>query len=158
MLSFPAHFCYNRLEHNYNGKEVVTMWEDFKKFAFKGNVVDMAVGVMIGGAFGKIVTSVVNDVFMPLLSLLTGRVDFSSMAIKLGEGEEAASLNYGAFIQSVVDFLLIAVCVFLFVKLIGKLRKPAPEPAKPAPRKCPYCLSEIADEATRCPHCTSQLN
>ena len=135
------------------------VWKEFKEFAFKGNVIDMAVGVMIGGAFGKIVTSLVNDIFMPLLSLLTGGVSFADLAIALGEGEEAAKFAYGNFIQTVVDFLLIAVCIFAFVKLITKLRK-QPEPAAPAepPRVCPFCKMEIAKDATRCPHCTSQLD
>ena len=132
------------------------MWKEFKDFAFKGNVVDMAVGVMIGGAFGKIVSSVVDDLIMPLVSVLTGGVDFTSLGVKLSEGEDAAVFAYGNFIQTVVDFLIVAVCIFAFVKFINKLKKPAPA-AKP-PRKCPFCLSEIPDEAMRCPHCTSQLD
>ena len=135
------------------------IWKEFKDFAFKGNVIDMAVGVMIGSAFSKIVTSLVNDMFMPLLSLLTGSVSFTDMAIPLGEGEEAAKFAYGNFIQTVVDFALIAVCIFLFVKLITKLRKkPEPEAPKEPARLCPFCKSEIHKEATRCPHCTSELN
>ena len=98
------------------------IWKEFKEFAFKGNVIDMAVGVMIGSAFSKIVTSLVNDIFMPLLSVLTGGVSFADLVIALGEGEEAAKFAYGNFIQTVVDFLLIAVCIFAFVKLITKLR------------------------------------
>ncbi|NLG25265.1 MAG: large conductance mechanosensitive channel protein MscL [Clostridiales bacterium] len=134
------------------------MWKEFKEFAFKGNVIDLAVGVMIGGAFGKIVTSLVNDLFTPLLSGLTGGVDFSNLAVKLGAGEGAPMLTYGAFIQSVIDFLLIAVCIFLFVKALSKLRKPAPAAVKAPARLCPYCKTAIHDEATRCPHCTSQLD
>lgn len=133
------------------------IWKEFKDFAFKGNVVDMAVGVMIGGAFGKIVTSVVNDLFMPLLSLLTGRVNFADLAIPLGEGEEAAKFAYGNFLQTVVDFLLIAVCIFVFVKLITKLRKKPEEAPKEPARLCPFCKTEIHKDATRCPHCTSEL-
>lgn len=130
---------------------------EFKTFALKGNVIDMAVGVMIGGAFGKIVTSIVNDLFMPVITLLTGRISFSSLGIKLGEGEDAAVFAYGSFLQTVVDFLLTAICVFLFVKLVSRLhRKPAEAP-KEAPRLCPYCRMEIARDATRCPHCTSEL-
>ena len=133
------------------------LWEDFKKFAFKGNVIDMAVGVMIATAFSAIVNSLVNDLFMPLLSLLVGRIDFSNLKWVLGEGEEAASINYGAFLQAVINFLVIAVCVFAFVKLIGRLyRRQAQEPARPA-RLCPYCRMEVAADAIRCPHCTSQL-
>lgn len=133
------------------------MWKEFKAFAFKGNVIDLAVGVMIGAAFGKIVASLVADIFMPLLSLITGRMDFSTLSIKLGQGEGAASINYGLFIQAIIDFLLIAVCIFLFVKLISKMKKPEPVVEKPAPHKCPFCLGEVDPAATRCPHCTSQL-
>ena len=134
------------------------MWKEFKQFAFKGNVIDLAVGVMIGGAFSGIVSSVVSDVFMPLLSLVTGRIDFTTLSIRLGEGEGAATLNYGAFLQAVVDFLLIALCVFAFVKLVNRLRRAQPEAAPAAPaRKCPYCLREVDPLATRCPHCTSML-
>jgi len=143
------------------------MWKEFKKFAFKGNILDMAVGVMIGGAFSKIVTSVVNDLFMPVISLFTGKMDFSSMFIaldgnsytSLAQAQEAgaATFNYGAFLSSVVDFLLMALCVFFFVKLIAKLRRPEEKPPEPKKRTCPYCCLEIADEATRCPHCTAEL-
>ena len=132
--------------------------KDFKEFAFKGNVVDMAVGVMVGSAFSGIVTSIVNDLVTPVIALLTGSVDFSSLVIKLGEGEEAPFIALGSFIQTVLNFFIIAMCIFMIVKFINKLRKPAPAaPAKPA-RKCPFCKSDIADDATRCPHCTSQLN
>jgi large conductance mechanosensitive channel len=134
------------------------MWKEFKEFAFKGNVIDLAVGVMIGTAFGKIVTSLVTDIFTPILSLITGKIDFSTLAVKFGDAPDAASLNYGLFIQAVIDFILMAVCIFLFVKLIAKLKKPEPVVAKPEPRKCPYCMGEIDPKATRCPHCTSQLN
>ncbi len=133
----------------------MSIWKEFKEFAFKGNVIDMAVGVMIGGAFGNIVTSVVNDLLMPLVSVLTGGVDFSGLGIKLSDGEDAAVFAYGNFIQTVINFIIIAVCIFAFVKFVNKLKKPAEAP-KPA-RKCPYCFGEIADEATRCPHCTSDL-
>lgn len=156
----------------YNGKKIrmcYFMWNDFKKFAFKGNVLDMAVGVMVGGAFSKIVTSVVNDLVMPLLSLVTGKIDFSTLYIPLDgntyESFQAAvdaaapMFKYGAFIQTVIDFFLIALCIFAFVKLVAKMHKkeePAPAPVK-EPRKCPYCFGEIDDNATRCRHCTSQL-
>ena len=137
------------------------IWKEFKEFAFKGNVIDMAVGVMIGAAFKSIVDSVVNDIFMPLISLLTSGVDFKSMGVTLSEGENPAILTYGNFIQTVINFFLVAFCIFMFVKFVNKMRakkaEPAPEPAAPA-RKCPFCMSEIDDNATRCPHCTSQLN
>ena len=146
------------------------MWKEFKEFAFKGNVIDLAVGVMIGGAFGKIVTSVVNDLFMPVLSLITGSLDFTKMFIAMdgkhyadieaAKAADVATFNYGAFLTNVIDFLLIALSIFLFVKLINKLRAKKEEPAPvaaPEPHKCPYCKSEISDGATRCPHCTSVL-
>lgn len=131
--------------------------QEFKEFAFKGNVIDMAVGVVIGSAFTGIVNSVVNDLFTPLIAKLTGSVDFSELAIVLGEGEAAPTLAIGSFIQAVVNFFMIAICVFAFVKVVNKFRKPKAEAPKPAPRLCPYCKSAIADDATRCPHCTSQL-
>ena len=146
--------------------------KEFKEFAVKGNVVDMAVGVIIGGAFGKIVTSVVNDLFMPIIGLVTGGANVSGMFALLGkvpEGEIApksieeaaergiATFNYGNFIQTVIDFILVALCIFLVIKAINKMKKKEePAPAKEA-RKCPFCCSEIADDATRCPHCTSEL-
>lgn len=133
------------------------IWKEFKEFAFKGNVVDMAVGVMIGSAFTGIVTSVVNDLLTPFFSLITRGIDFTALGLKLGEGEDAAVLAYGNFIQTVINFLMVSVCIFAFVKFINKLRKkPAPAPEKPV-RKCPYCMSEIDEKATRCPHCTSVL-
>lgn len=137
------------------------IWNEFKEFAFKGNVIDMAVGVMIGSAFTSIVNSVVNDLFTPLLSLLTSGIDFKSLSISLGSGEDAAQFAYGNFIQTVINFFLVAICIFAFVKFVNRLRarKPASEPAPAkAARKCPFCMSEIDDNATRCPHCTSQLD
>ena len=143
--------------------------EEFKAFAMRGNVVDMAVGVVIGGAFGSITTSLVNDIFMPLLGVITGGINFGGLFYAL-DGQTYASieaakeagvgtLNYGAFIQYVINFILIAFCMFLVVRLMNKLKKPAPAPAPAKPKRiCPYCKSEIADDATRCPHCTSVLD
>ena len=143
--------------------------EEFKAFAMRGNVVDMAVGVVIGGAFGSITTSLVNDIFMPLLGVITGGINFGGLFYAL-DGQKYASieaataagvgtLNYGAFIQYVINFILIAFCMFLVVRLMNKLKKPVPAPAPAKPKRiCPYCKSEIADVATRCPHCTSMLN
>ncbi len=143
----------------------MSLKEDFKKFAMRGNVVDMAVGVIIGGAFGKIVSSLVSDIVMPPLGLILGKIDFSNLFISLN-GTEYATLEaakkagapifaYGSFINSVIDFLILAFVVFMMIREINKLT-PDPEP-EPEPRKCPYCKSEIADDATRCPHCTSHL-
>ena len=136
--------------------------KEFKEFAFKGNVIDMAVGMLIGSAFTGVVNSVVKDLFTPILAVLTGSVDFTQLGYKFGEAEDAPFLAYGNFIQTVINFFILALCIFMFVKFVNKLRAknepaPVPEAPKPAPRKCPYCKSEIADDATRCPHCTSQL-
>ena len=121
--------------------------QDFKAFALKGNVMDMAVGVIIGGAFGKIVSSLVDDVLMPLIGMATGNVDFTSLAFKIGEGEGAAVLKYGQFIQNVVDFLIIAFCIFLMVKGIAAMnRKKEEEPAPaPEPSAEEKLLTEIRD-------------
>ena len=132
--------------------------KEFKEFAFKGNVIDMAVGVVIGSAFTGIVTSIVNDLFTPLIAKITGSVDFTALAIPLGESVEAPTIALGNFIQAVINFFLIAICVFAFVKFVNKLRRPKVEEAPKPQRLCPYCKSAIADDATRCPHCTSQLD
>jgi len=126
------------------------LFDEFKAFIMRGNVVDMAVGVIIGGAFGKIVTSLVNDIFMPIIGMILGNVDFSSLEIKLGEpveGAEQAAIRYGMFIQEIVNFLIIALCIFMFIKLISKLQKKkeeAPAPA-PEPTKEEVLLTEIRD-------------
>lgn len=133
------------------------LWKEFKDFAFKGNVIDLSVGVMIGGAFSSIVTSMVNDLFTPLISLITGKVDFSTLAVTFGEGENAPVFAYGSFIQAIINFLLVALCIFMFVKFINKMKRPVVEVAVAAPRLCPYCFGELNDKATRCPHCTSEL-
>ena len=123
--------------------------QDFKAFALKGNVMDMAVGVIIGGAFGKIVTSLVNDVLMPVIGKLTGGVDFTNLSVKLGDGDDAAVLAYGSFIQNVVDFLIIALCIFFMVKAIASLNRKKEEEAAPAPAPEPSSeeklLTEIRD-------------
>ena len=132
--------------------------KEFKEFISRGNVMDMAVGVIIGGAFTAIVNSLVNDMLMPLLSLLTGGFDFSGLCIALGEGENAATINYGSFISAIINFLLIALVIFLIIKAINKVsRKKKEEAAAPTTKECPYCKEQIAMEATRCPHCTSKL-
>ena len=134
------------------------MLNEFKEFALKGNVVDMAIGVVIGGAFGNIVTSIVNDLFTPLIACIFGDVDFTHIAIHLkGEGENAIVLGIGNFLQIVFNFIIIALCLFAVVKAMNKLKKPEPVVDAPKPRLCPFCKSEIDKDATRCPHCTSQL-
>ncbi len=140
--------------------------EEFKKFAMRGNVMDMAVGVIIGGAFGKIVGSFVSDIVMPPISMVMGKTDFTNLFVSLN-GQEYATLEaaqkagapvlaYGKFINSVIDFLVIALVIFIMVTQMNKLKKEE-EPA-PDPRLCPFCKQPVDDEATRCPHCTSQLD
>lgn len=132
--------------------------KEFKTFISRGNVLDMAVGVIVGGAFTAIVTSLVNDIIMPLISLLTGGFDFTALCITLGSGEGAATLKYGAFISAVINFLIVAFVIFSVIKAINKMRPKKEEaPKAPTTKVCPYCKSEIAIEATRCPHCTSEV-
>jgi len=128
--------------------------KEFKAFAIQGNVMNLAVGVMIGGAFSKIVSSLVGDIFTPLLGVITGGLDFTGLYIPL-KGD--ATLNYGAFITNIIDFVLIALCIFLVVRSINKLLPPKTEEPKPTPHTCPYCFTEVNAEATRCPACTSEL-
>ena len=137
-------------------------FEEFKKFISRGNVMDMAVGVIIGGAFTAIVNSLVNDIFMPVLSLITGGFDIAGMSVSFGVGDNAATLNYGAFLSAVINFLLIALVIFCIIKAMNTakdkmLKKPEEEAPVPTTKKCPYCMSEIDIQATRCPHCTSEL-
>ncbi len=142
------------------------MLKEFKEFAVRGNVIDMAVGIIIGAAFTKIVTSLVNDIIMPPIGRLLGRVDFSNFFINLTDKPVAsvadakkagiATLNYGLFINTVFEFIIVAFAVFLLVRQINRLKKEAPPPP-PNTKDCPYCISVIPVTATRCPHCTSQL-
>ena len=146
------------------------MLKDFKEFAMRGNVVDLAVGVIIGGAFGAIINSLVNDVIMPPIGMALGKVDFASLFIDLsGKGVTslaqakaagAATLNYGLFINTILNFIIVAFCVFMIVRWMNAMNKPAPAAALAAPttKDCPYCLSSVALKATRCAHCTSQLS
>ena len=128
------------------------MLKEFKDFIMRGNVLDLAIAVIIGGAFGKIVSSLVNDLLMPLVGLLMGQVNFSELAWNVGE----ASVKWGAFIQSIIDFLIIATVIFLIIKAANRMKKPAP-PAAPTTKECPHCFSTINIKATRCPNCTAQL-
>jgi large conductance mechanosensitive channel len=123
------------------------MLQEFKKFAMRGNVVDMAVGIIIGGAFGKIVSSLVNDVIMPPIGMAMGGVDFSELAIALGEGEEAASINYGMFINNVLDFVIVAFAIFMVIKAMNSMKKKEEEKpaAPPEPSKEEKLLTEIRD-------------
>lgn len=143
------------------------MLKDFKDFINRGNVFDMAIGVIIGGAFGKIVSSLVNDILMPLIGKLTGGLDFSNLFVSLdgtsyntlqaAEEAGAAVLKYGSFIQSVLDFLIIAFCIFMMVKAMMKVKK-QPAPADPTTKTCPLCKTEIPIAAVKCPHCTGDIS
>ena len=141
-----------------------SVMKEFKTFALKGNVLDMAVGIIIGASFGKIVDSLVKDVMMPPLGMLLGKVDFSNLKIALGSQPDAATINYGAFLNNVISFVIVAFAVFLLVKAINTVRAKmekaeAKEAAAAAPTEkvCPYCCTKIPVNATRCPHCTSEL-
>lgn len=150
----------------------MAMMEEFKKFAMRGNVVDMAVGIIIGGAFGTIVKSLVDDVIMPPIGLLLGGVDFSDLFITLKEGATAGpyatvaaaseagavTLNLGLFINSLISFTIVAFAVFMLIKGMNSLqRKQEAPPAEPTAKECPHCFTQIPLKATRCPHCTSEL-
>ncbi len=143
------------------------MLNEFKKFILRGNVLDLAVGVIIGAAFGKIVTSLVNDIIMPPVGLLLGKVDFSNLFLNLSKvkydslaaAQEAGAptLNYGMFLNTVIEFVIIGFVVFLLIRQVNRLFKPKEAPAEIPTKTCPYCKSEIAIEAIRCPQCTSDL-
>jgi large conductance mechanosensitive channel len=143
------------------------MLKEFKEFAARGNVMDLAIGVIIGGAFGKIVNSAVNDLMMPVFGLILGKVDFTNLFVKLGEGTFTTLADakkagvpvfaYGLFINSVIEFLIVAFAIFLMVKQVNKLRTPEPAPAPPPTKECPQCTTTIPAGAKRCPQCTSQL-
>jgi len=142
------------------------MLKEFKEFVMRGNVLDLAIAVIIGGAFGKIITSFVNDVLMPPIGLLLGGVDFADLFISLdGQTYEslaaaqesgAATVNYGVFLNTVIDFIIVAFVIFLVVKAANRMKKPAPV-AAPTTKECPHCFTIIPIKATRCPNCTSQL-
>ncbi|MDP8229766.1 MAG: large-conductance mechanosensitive channel protein MscL [Candidatus Gorgyraea atricola] len=145
------------------------MIQEFKEFAVRGNVIDMAVGILIGAAFGKIVSSFVADIIMPPIGLITGKLDFSNLYINLSGGvynslaeakaQGAATINYGVFINNVISFLVAAICVFILVKQINNLRRKEDTGSiVPTQKSCPYCFSSISIKATRCPLCTSQLS
>jgi len=145
------------------------MLKEFKEFAMRGNMLDMAVGIIIGAAFGKIITSFVSDILMPPIGLLVGKVDFSGLFINLSgqsfatladaKKAGAATLNYGLFLNTVLDFLIVAFAIFLLIKQVNRLKREPAEvvAAEPSTKECPYCLSAIPIKASRCGHCTSQL-
>jgi len=144
------------------------MFKEFKTFIQKGNVMDLAIGFIMGVAFGKIVTSLINDILMPPIGLLFGKVDFSNMYVNLSgksfaslkQAKEAgaATINYGIFLNTIIEFLIVALAIFIMVRWVNKLRAtPAPAPAVPTTRECPFCFSTISIKAVRCPACTSEL-
>ncbi len=145
------------------------MLQEFKKFAMQGNVLDMAIGIIIGAAFGKIITSLVNDVLMPPIGLLLGKVDFSSLFINvsgqtfatLKEAEAAGApvIKYGVFLNTILDFVIVAFVIFLLIRQVNRMKaQPAHAPAAPTTKDCPQCLSTIPIKATRCAHCTATLS
>lgn len=142
------------------------MFKEFKEFAMRGSVVDLAVGVIIGAAFGKIVTSFVNDIIMPPIGLVLGKVDFSNLFLNLSgkdyatlaeaKAAGAVTINYGAFLNTVIDFIIVAFVIFLIIRQINRLKREEP-PAAPDKKDCPYCFTVIPIKATRCPHCTAEI-
>jgi large conductance mechanosensitive channel len=154
----------SRRQYDYNS----AMLQEFKKFALRGNVIDLAVGVIIGAAFAKITDSLVKDVLMPPLGMLTGRIDLTQLYWQIGGAERyptveaareagATVIAYGAFINAIVQFILLAFAVFLLVRFINNLQRQKDAEEVPATRACPFCTTAISDKATRCPHCTSEL-
>lgn len=144
------------------------MFKEFKEFAMRGNVLDMAIGIIIGAAFGKIITSLVSDVIMPPIGLLLGKLDFSNLYINLSgqpypslvaaKAAGASTINYGLFINTVIDFIIVAFVIFLLIRQVNKFkRQPEVVSVVPTTKECPYCLSVIPVKAVRCPHCTSEL-
>jgi large conductance mechanosensitive channel len=142
------------------------MWKDFKAFIMRGNVVDLAVAVIIGAAFGAIINSLVNDIIMPLIGQATGKVNFTDLFVSLNgvkyatladaQAAGAATINYGIFINTIINFLIIAFVIFLVIRQINRMKK-APAPAEPTTKECQFCHTEIPIPATRCPNCTSEL-
>jgi large conductance mechanosensitive channel len=142
------------------------MFKEFKAFAMRGNVLDMAVGIIIGAAFGRIISSFVADIIMPPIGLLIGKVDFSGLFLNISgtsyptlaaaKAAGAATINYGVFLNTVLDFLIVALVIFMLVRQVNRWNKPAPA-AAPTTKECPYCVSTIPLKATRCPNCTSEL-
>lgn len=142
------------------------MWKEFKEFAIKGNVVDLSIGIVVGGAFGKIVTSFVNDIITPLMSPLMGRVPIANLFLSMdgkfyktaadAKTAGTAAITYGNFISTVIDFLIVSFSIFLVIKQINRFKRKTPPP-EPNTKTCPFCITKISKEAVRCPHCTSHL-
>src|ERR1035437_3520219 len=140
--------------------------KEFREFAMRGNVLDMAIGIIIGTAFGKIITSLVNDILMPPIGVLLGKMDFASLFVSISsqhyqrladaKAAGAATINYGLFLNTIIDFVVVAFIIFLLIRQVNRFKKKE-EPAVPVTKDCPYCLSAVSVKATRCPHCTSEL-
>jgi large conductance mechanosensitive channel len=144
------------------------MLKEFKAFVMRGNMLDLAIGIIIGAAFGRIITSLVNDIIMPPIGVLLGNVDFTNMfatisgdkfdTLDKAKAAGAVTINYGLFINTVIDFLIVALVIFLIIRAVNRwFAKPAPAPAEPTTKDCPHCATAIPIKATRCPHCTSDL-
>ncbi len=145
------------------------MWKEFKEFIMRGNVMDLAVGIVIGAAFGAIVNSLVKDIIMPPIGLLLGKINFTDLfinlsgtpyaSLKAAQDAGAATINYGVFINTIINFIIVALAIFFVVKAVNRMRKPAPAaaPAAPTTKECPHCFTQIPLKATRCPNCTSEL-
>jgi large conductance mechanosensitive channel len=149
------------------------MFKEFREFAMRGNVIDMAVGIIIGGAFGTIVKSMVDDIIMPPIGMALGKVDFANLFVVLRDGAKAAApyasvadakaagavtINYGLFVNAIVSFVIVAFCVFLVIRAMNRLKREEETPSvEPTTRDCPFCLSAIPVKASRCPHCTSEI-
>lgn len=132
------------------------MLKEFKEFVMRGNVIDMAVGLIMGAAFGAIVTSLVNDIVMPPVGMLLGNIDFSHLVVTL-QADPPVTINYGTFINTIITFLIVAVVMFLLIRAANRLKR-EPPPADATTKSCPHCISDIPIQATRCPHCTSHLD
>jgi large conductance mechanosensitive channel len=140
--------------------------KEFREFAMRGNVLDMAIGIIIGTAFGKIITSLVNDILMPPIGVLMGKMDFANLFVNISpqkyqrlteaKAAGAATINYGLFLNTIIDFIIVAFVIFLLIRQVNRFKKKE-EPAAPITKDCPYCFSAVSVKATRCPHCTSEL-
>lgn len=167
LKKIETYTCVLYNEKKYKNKRRNLMLKEFKKFALKGNMIDLAVGIMIGAAFSSIVSSLVNDIIMPFVSIFTGKLDFTNLffaldgkkyaTLKAAENAGVATINYGTFITAVINFLIMAFVMFMLVKFIEKLKRTEKKEVALTTKKCPYCCSDIPIDATRCPHCTSKL-
>ena len=165
-MIYPSGIWMGIIKMTFNYQED-DMLKDFKEFALRGSVLDLAIGVIIGAAFGKIVSSLVSDIIMPPIGLLLNNVDFSNLMVSLNgihystlaeaQAAGAPTINYGVFLNNVIDFIIIAFVIFIIIRQINKLKKKSETPAESTTRECPYCITQVSVKATRCPNCTSDL-